>query len=513
MIYAFQNVEQFKELFGKRETANGEQVRMNKILLNFLRDKSAHNYIRDNYPDAAHWYFTLSDIPSMYARCFQLLEKETRNVQLNTGGVRFWLNNMKFASNDYRLDEYDGLCTDGDYKAVRYVRIDNGRVYKMKAGKFFKSCVLNTPFGQHLGESTLLSLCEEFARRWEAYAQPRVGDEHITLVVDDDFEAIYSSDNYKEGSFGSCMTDEDQHYFYNNAIDARAASIRDADDKILARCVVYTNVKETGSDKVWRLAERQYSMGGEEVLKRRLVDELIRGGYIDGYKSVGASCHDNALFVDNEGNSLRNNDFYITCDLYAGDTLSYQDSFIYYDYNKHIAYNHSCHHYSNLLDTTSGDFEGGEWDSYHGRYVEEVVTVYYHGREETCDSEDLDDFIDVNGDFHYEEDVVSCDECGEYVLEEDAYYSDITEEYYCCESCREDAERDYKERNWYYAEIDDDYYEDEDEISVVHVWNTICQEYQEKTISNDLLAIRLDDGMYFEHDGEYYNTLDHIVAA
>lgn len=79
--------------------------------------------------------------------------------------------------------------------------------------------------------------------------------------------------------------------------------------------------------KKWRLAERQYATDESNTLKRALIDALIKGGHIDGYKRVGAGCGDARAFVDLEENSLSDRKFRIECDLDWDDTLSYQDSF------------------------------------------------------------------------------------------------------------------------------------------------------------------------------------------
>lgn len=73
--------------------------------------------------------------------------------------------------------------------------------------------------------------------------------------------------------------------------------------------------------------ERQYASNKDDTLKRLLIDKLIHGEYIDGYKVIGASCSDADAFVDISGNSLKNKKFEIDCRLDIRDTLSYQDSF------------------------------------------------------------------------------------------------------------------------------------------------------------------------------------------
>ena len=98
------------------------------------------------------------------------------------------------------------------------------------------------------------------------------------------------------------------------------------------------------------MLERQYSSNEDNTLKRLLIDKLIQGKYIDGYKTVGASCSDADAFVDIDGNSLRDRKFEIKCRLSEEDTLSYQDSFKWYDYDKDKAYNYEPENYSHELD-------------------------------------------------------------------------------------------------------------------------------------------------------------------
>ena len=104
-------------------------------------------------------------------------------------------------------------------------------------------------------------------------------------------------------------------------------------EKIIARCIIFNEVKDQDG-KIWRLAERQYSSEGNEILKRALIDTLIKGKYIDGYKRIGASCNEPNAFVNVDGNSLSGKRFTIDCDLGWDETLSYQDSFKWYNMGK-----------------------------------------------------------------------------------------------------------------------------------------------------------------------------------
>ena len=322
-----------------------------------------------------------------------------------------------------------------------------------------------------------------------------------------EFSRIYSS-SACAGDFGSCMVDRGHHYFYDNAIDASAAYLENKDGEIVARCIVYNNVYDEDG-KIWRLAERQYSRGSDLKLKRALVDALIREKHIDGFKTIGAGCGDASSFEDIEGNSLSNKKFRIDCDLDCEDTLSYQDSFKWYDIDKRVAYNYPAAGADYGLDTTDlnlyGDYdeedEEDEWDSYHQEYVSEVTTVYVNGREETCNVYALDDFHEIDGVYYHLDDVSRCDNCGNYYLDSESQHSRITSGDYCCEDCKEAAEQKYIEENWYYSDYDKTYFEDRKDLTTFLSWDWNVVNYTTKTISKqtlEKLSFYLFNGVYYD---------------
>lgn len=412
MLYiGLRDYEHFKELFSKRETSNGTMVRQNRILLSYYK-----NAIKN------HEVFTeakkVVNMTTLYKNVFWRIQNpnERKNMQ------RFYLSGFgDWFSNQIITDELDGLCKDGDASAIRYKNLENGRIFKMKAGKFFKRIILETEYGRKMDEPTLLYVLECLSREWNSMAMERIGD--YELVVDDDFESIYNGD-LLGGDFKSCMTDGGYHYFYSNAVNASAASIR-KDEMIYARCVIFNKVKDVKTGEVFRLAERQYSSEGDEVLKHILVNKLIDGGYIDGYKKVGAGCHNSRAFVSNKGEDLSEREFVINCNLDFKDELSYQDSFKWYDKDNYKAYNYEDLNYTHKLDITDGQIEG-EWDEYHERYCESTTTVYvrrysayrecYYWQDMQCDNDSLDDFAWV-------------DRWSEYYERDHCYYSECKDEY------------------------------------------------------------------------------------
>ena len=360
----------------------------------------------------------------------------------------------------------------------------------MRAGKFYKKLIMATEFGQMLPQQVVVFILEELVKEWKTFVMSQIPD--FKLVVNDDFERIYNS-RYCEGDFESCMADANRHSFYEDAVKAKAAYLEKDDGTIIARCVIFTEVHDADDgSKVWRLAERQYSRGGNELHKQLLVNALIKGGHIDGYKRVGAGCGDASSFVDNEGNSLSDHDFYIDVDIEHGDTLSYQDSFKCYLPDEGIAYNHWKDEglYDDCLGTTDRTFYGSyhSWDSYHERYAREVYTVHWCGDEYTCDEEEMDDFVYFNRGYYHKEDIKICQRCGSKYLDPSCYdnsegvYSDILEKGFCCEECLNEEEREYKEENWFFSDFEQDFYEDRDMLTEYlhlvgnhYVLQTVCK--------------------------------------
>ena len=390
MIYikSFKNYEEFKEIFGVVEHGNGVKSRKNKILLACLKDRKLLHWwlsFKDSC-DRTHreylyenWdYLRATSMDDLKHFAMKMMNRFVYNDVCGMDVPYYCIafNDLpyKFYSSSMRLDGFNGICADGDSKAVRYENVEREKVFKMKAGKFITRCIEECRITRdYMPEQLKRWIGEEFAREWQVFAEQRCTDRY-TLHVDDNFKDIYDSGRCY-GDFGSCMTDKDQHTFYRDAIEAKAAYITDEHGWIVARCIVYTDVIDENGNH-YRLAERQYATAQDDVLKQILVDKLIKAGEIDGYKRVGVDCHDNKNFVRNDGSSMRDLVLHIDCCLEAGDTLSYQDSFIYYNHDEQISYNDSSKSYSNELNTTDSQFCGGNWSEYYHEYIPEDDSVY-----------------------------------------------------------------------------------------------------------------------------------------
>lgn len=503
LYYNFKDYEEFKNLFGLVKHGNDKESRKNKILLAYLKNKELlHQAVMDPTQDLLQ-IDGMADLENKMER--KIIQSGTKDESLP---YELHLLGQTYHSAIYETDEYQGLCEDGDPKCIRYHNHLSGRIFKMKAGKLYKHLILETAFGKTLPEQVVTYLCEVFTARWQSYTQNRLP--RHKLYVNQNFERIYSSECC-EGNFFSCMVDRNLHGFYEHSVNASVAYLQNESGKIIARCIIYNEVKDQDG-KVYRLAERQYSSENNEILKRTLVDALIKGNYIDGYKKVGASCQDARNFVDVHGNSLSDRRFQIECDLDWDDELSYQDSFKYYNDYKHIADNYGAGELA--LDVTEGSLSNADkercYDDYHDYDCEETVLVYVHGREYNCDSDNLGDFVWINGleEYHHVDDVVYCDYCDRCVLKEESYYSELTGCDYCCESCREKAEETYKEENWVYSDYDGEYYDNDDDIAYYWRWNREKGVYEEKSISIESLNHLLYNEEFYEFDNVYFDRVD-----
>lgn len=520
---SFKNYDEFKELFVAKN-ADGSTRRKNGILLAFYKGKEMRKYLRDVWPEVDAK--SIKSVGSLYTLMKQIVRQESEKYWFNNRAYLVRIMENSYYSDKYQTDGHDGVCIDGDLSAYRYQNMEReGRVFKMKVGKMYRHIIDLTALNSIMPETVKLYVCEELTREWEAYCVARIPkSDELVLHVDDNFEGIYSRSDCGNKYFHSCMQGDgrDNWRFYRDAVEAKAAYLTEGEDGcIVARCIVFTKVTREDTNEVIRVAERQYSRpvsetdeNADELLQRVLVQKLVEGGYVDAYKKVGAGCGDARAYLDKDGNDLSNVELHITCNLSDGDYLSYQDTFKWYDPESNVAYNYDADDaYCDLASTDSvfyaNEDDRGNWSEYNNEYIPDDEAVYVEsrddyfwdsqtryahidGNEEYCFHEDC---LYINGEYYYagrdcdyygDYGIRSCAYCDEYYLEEDGVYSELTDEWYCCEGCMEEAEKEYKEDNWYYSELLDEYYETEEEKDEAE------QEYKERYWH------------YSEYDDEYY---------
>ena len=510
LYYDFQDYAGFKERFGIIRHDNGQKSRRNKILLAFIKQPQL---LRDAVATGDCTFINIPDMATLKQVVWEKIQLSGMNdLDLS---YRVEVMDKVLYSRKIETDLMKGVCEDSDCRSIRYINHElSGRVYKKKAGRLLMELILETTYGQTLPEQVRLWICEEFCQDWETFTRGLLPQDTV-LRVNKEFKKIYSSSDF-DGSPGSCMVDRGLHSFYADAVDASAAYLENSEGKVIARCIIFNTVHDADEPegKTWRLAERQYATDGSEILKRCLVDALVRGGHIDGYKKPGADCHALNAFVDINENSLGDKRFYVDCNLGGDDPLSWQDSFIYLDQDRNIAMNYDDGTYDYLLDTTDGSLWGSEdddeesvYDSWHDEdiYDGDVVTVYYHGQEYTCSEDDLSEFewVESEDAYIHREDLFLCAICHHWELKGNAVHSDLCRMDFCCEDCREQAENNYKAVNWTYSHYDHIYVESVTDIRVYNAWQEDTGTYVEQNILADTLIREILAGRMFYVGGQY----------
>ena len=166
LYYQIQNYEEFKRIFGTVKQGDGTSGRKNKVLLAYLKDKRLlHEAVTSNRYGLLH----ITDMAGLEAA----MEREILKSGDESPGLpyRLVLMGKTYRSAVYETDSNEGICEDGDTKAVRYVNRKTGKTFKMKAGKLYRSLILETEFGKRLPEQVVTHLSEKFAAEWQAYAK------------------------------------------------------------------------------------------------------------------------------------------------------------------------------------------------------------------------------------------------------------------------------------------------------------------------------------------------------
>ena len=488
---SFSNAHEFNEVFGLRECGNGSMSRKNKILLGCLKDKDFFKFCVSH--SGYERYLSVNNMADFKRFLFDDVERSSFLAYRKNRGYYQWKFKIDgqthyFCVKNMEMDSDKGLCEDGDAGAIRYRNVEADRIYKMKAGKFFTKILDGCEFGRVLPQQAKCWLGEEFSTAWRSFAESRISNDYEFHYGDDydDFSEIYSSDN-RRGDFHSCMTDEDNSSMYKDAVKAHAAWLTDSEGLMFARCIVWDEVYDETTGKTLRLAERQYADGVNDVYKKMLVNELIKRNLIDGYKQIGASCHDNRAYVLNDGTSISDHKLWIDCELEDEDTVSYMDSFVYYDEDNHRAYNYCASGSEECLNTTDGiynDHSGQVYSEYYDEWIDEEDAYY----------------VDSENDYYRCEDVATCSECGEYVLRDNAIYNDDVDLWFCDEDC----ERAWMDENDYVWDDEYDRYIPEDEAVSYYKWSDYYHRFVDYTTTT--CRDDLDEDYLYKVDDEYYYT-------
>lgn len=425
-ITSFSNAKEFQEIFVKNQFGG----RKNKILLTLLKCKDFWDYRED-------FKYFFEDVTSMKSQ--QYLFKAVLDAlkiycrgpyTVNIFGERF--KNYK-----YQTDSFKGLCADGDTSKIRVlVEKDSEKggeefvVRKTTPGKVFRQ-IIEGSLIYFLPEPVINFLCEQFTEYCISKAE--MENKKYELIVDDDFIRIYNG-YYLYDDFHSCMCGmyDVVYDFYRHAVKASAARLEDEYGNIYARCIIFNEVHDAKTDKVYRLAERQYSSNSNYSYMRILINKLIKENYIDGYKTIGSGCHSPQDFVLNDGTPL-DGVLWINCE--PKSYTAYMDSFKYWLPDLKIAYNNEAYAYGKretkypyVLEQTNG----------LNPYIN-LLQAYKHGDLIDIREEELDDYVFVHriNRYVYHSDIFYCRWCENIIVDcvDGFCYSPYFEDYFCCKDC------------------------------------------------------------------------------
>lgn len=391
----------------------------------------------------------------------------------------------------YEADEYNGRCIDGDVGAVRYIKLEDGKIYKMKIGKWILSILQNEYNVVDLVGLPLVNYwIETLTTQWKSSG---FTGERFTLKTQKEgltFEDIYSTDKCA-GKLGSCMMDDEQYVFYDNAVDAEPVALYDQqEDVIVARAVIFHNVRDRDGH-LYNYLERQYAKN--DICKELLIDKCYEKGIIDIHKSASAGYSDVTEIYNKERERLEDTFLSIEMNIEQGDTISFQDTFRYYHHDKKISSNLMIYGVNATcrLDTTDRVFNVGEWDEYNEEYTEDDLTDVY-----VWDGTDYMRQTVAEG---YAEGAFQTYE-GEYY--DHLVYSDIIGDDVPADRIGE-LEEEYKQDNWNWDEYNEEY-TDEDLAQVYVCRGTEYKQIDVASIyAESEFFFAVEEGAYFLSEEEY----------
>lgn len=411
-------------------------------------------------------------------------------------------------------------------KYITYER--NGHKLHRSAAALYKDA-LRSIFADTIPEVVANRAAELFADEWKSYVLSLAGNE-FELVIDNDFEKIYSSYNCL-GNFGSCMTDSGFEAMYHAFEGAKACYLENRDGNVVARAVIWEYAYDLRGEEYYIYLDRQYSSDGRRDLKELLITKVKelykKENFL--YKPSDCECTDSCRIYTKEGERFINAAWLrVKSSLTADDTVCYMDTFKFLDLSSGNCYTQTPEgNTANiaLLETTNGEIElDREWSEYEQEYISRNEAVYsewyddyiwdYHA----VWSARLHSYIDkndtalirINGDFYTEDDsnvvyieydgeyhlmddegIVFCEDTGIYTLNDNAFYYEPDDSWY------EYAENMPSDEDEESSNKEDDNTEDEDfierEKSARIVVKDINGNFKEIEYPHDLLLSSEED--------------------
>ena len=228
---------------------------------------------------------------------------------------------------------------------------------KIKVGRFIKRFLTKSAFEEFGLKDTDV---EKFVNYYKSYFN--YDPEKLIVVEGDDIKKYYLEDNYfrpdgcRYGTlWNSCMRQSDRNKFMKlySVNPVKMLVLLTDDGKVRARALLWDEIKEFDSDKVYKFMDRIYTVYDHDV------DIFKKWASDNGYITKWEQNAKTELYIDIDGNPERKH-LYVILENHNLSYYPYLDTFKFYDCRKGRFSNSQSYNFDYVLVQSSGRVEREE---------------------------------------------------------------------------------------------------------------------------------------------------------
>jgi hypothetical protein len=228
---------------------------------------------------------------------------------------------------------------------------------KIKVGRFIKRFLTKSAFEEFGLKDTDV---EKFVNYYKSYFN--YDPEKLIVVEGDDIKKYYLEDNYfrpdgcRYGTlWNSCMRQSERNKFMKlySVNPVKMLVLLTDDGKVRARALLWDEVKEFDSDKVYKFMDRIYTVYDHDV------DIFKKWASDNGYITKWEQNAKTELYIDIDGNPERKH-LYVILENHNLSYYPYLDTFKFYDCYKGRFSNSQNYNFDYVLVQSSGRVEREE---------------------------------------------------------------------------------------------------------------------------------------------------------
>lgn len=228
---------------------------------------------------------------------------------------------------------------------------------KIKVGRFIKRFLTKSAFEEFGLKDTDV---EKFVNYYKSYFN--YDPEKLIVVEGDDIKKYYLEDNYfrpdgcRYGTlWNSCMRQSERNKFMKlySVNPVKMLVLLTDDGKVRARALLWDEIKEFDSDKVYKFMDRIYTVYDHDV------DIFKKWASDNGYITKWEQNAKTELYIDIDGNPERKH-LYVILENHNLSYYPYLDTFKFYDCRKGRFSNSQSYNFDYVLVQSSGRVEREE---------------------------------------------------------------------------------------------------------------------------------------------------------